>query len=154
MSIESPAKKDAATVSENSGGVGTDKKVTSLPLRMRARVLSFYRQSPGIVTAGLIAVLFAAAYLLAPPMGRDLSAQMAHAQLAQQHWPVVLDLRWYGGFDPPGLQRLVSSGDGASGRTRHDGACLCSVRRALRGVAEAHRGGDDQSPGQSLGQSA
>jgi hypothetical protein len=106
LSIESPAKKDAATVSENSGGVGTDKNVTSLPLRMRARVLSFYRQSPGIVTAGLIAVLFAAAYLLAPPMGRDLSAQIAHAQLAQQHWPVVLDLRWYGGFDPLGYSVL------------------------------------------------
>ena len=106
MSIESPAKKDAATVSENSGGLGTDKKVTSLPLRMRARVLSFYRQSPGIVIASSIAVLVAAAYLLAAPMGRDLTAQMAHAELAQQHWPVVLDLRWYGGFDPLGYSVL------------------------------------------------
>jgi hypothetical protein len=106
LSIESPAKKDAATVSENSGGVSTDKKVTSLPLRMWARVLSFYRQSPAIVTAGAIAVLVAAAYLLAAPMGRDLTAQMAHAELAQQHWPVVLDLRWYGGFDPLGYSVL------------------------------------------------
>jgi hypothetical protein len=106
LSIESLAKRDAATVSENPGGLSTDKKVTSLPLRMRARVRSFYRQSPGIVTAGLIAVLIAAAYLLAPPMGRDLSAQMAHAELAKQHWPVVLDFRWYGGFDPLGYSVL------------------------------------------------
>jgi hypothetical protein len=106
LSIESPAKKDAATASKHPGGADTDKKVISLHRRMRARVLSLYRQSPGIVTAGLIAVLIAAAYLLAPPMGRDLSAQMAHAQLAQQHWPVVLDLRWYGGFDPLGYSVL------------------------------------------------
>jgi hypothetical protein len=106
LSIESPAKKDAATASKHPGRADTDKKVISLHRRMRARVLSLYRQSPGIVTAGLIAVLFAAAYLLAPPMGRDLSAQMAHAELAQQHWPVVLDLRWYGGFDPLGYSVL------------------------------------------------
>jgi hypothetical protein len=35
-------------------------------------------------------------------MGRDLSAQLAYAQLAKQHWPELLDLRWYGGFDPLG----------------------------------------------------
>jgi hypothetical protein len=103
LSIESPTQNDATTAT---AGVGTDKKATSLPLRMRARVLSFYRQSPGIVTAGSIAIVFAAAYLLAAPMGRDLSAQMAHAQLAEQHWPVVLDLRWYGGFDPLGYSVL------------------------------------------------
>ena len=106
MSIETPAKKDAATVSEEfrwprHGQEGHQPRLSGCGLQVR----SFYRQSPGIVTAGLIAVLFAAAYLLAPPMGRDLSAQMAHAELARQHWPVVLDFRWYGGFDPPGLQR-------------------------------------------------
>jgi hypothetical protein len=35
-------------------------------------------------------------------MGRDLSAQLAHAQLAELAWPAVLNLRWYGGFDPLG----------------------------------------------------
>jgi hypothetical protein len=35
-----------------------------------------------------------------------LSAQMAHAQLAEQHWPELLDLRWYGGFDPLGYSVL------------------------------------------------
>jgi len=43
---------------------------------------------------------------MAAPMGRDLSAQMAHAQLAESHWPAVLDLRWYGGFDPLGYSVL------------------------------------------------
>ena len=32
-----------------------------------------------------IAVAFAAAYLLAPPIGRDFSAQLAHAELAESH---------------------------------------------------------------------
>src|SRR5829696_422645 len=50
--------------------------------------------------------LFAAAYLLAAPMGRDLSAQVAHAQLAEQHWPALLNLTWYGGFDPLGYSVL------------------------------------------------
>ena len=39
-------------------------------------------------------------------MGRDLSAQLAHAQLAESHWPALLDLRWYGGFDPLGYSVL------------------------------------------------
>ncbi|HEX6758028.1 MAG TPA: hypothetical protein VF086_06385 [Propionibacteriaceae bacterium] len=69
-------------------------------------MLSLFRRSPGIVGAGSIAVLFAIAYLLAPPMGRDLSAQLAHAQLAESHWPELLDLRWYGGFNPLGYSVL------------------------------------------------
>ena len=39
-------------------------------------------------------------------MGRDFSAQLAHAQLAESHWPELLDLRWYGGFDPLGYSVL------------------------------------------------
>jgi hypothetical protein len=35
-------------------------------------------------------------------MGRDFSAQLAHAELAGSHWPELLDLRWYGGFNPLG----------------------------------------------------
>ena len=58
--------------------------------------------------AGSLAVVFAAAYLLAAPMGRDLSAQVAHAQLAEQHWPALLNLMRYGGFDPLGYSVLSS----------------------------------------------
>jgi hypothetical protein len=39
-------------------------------------------------------------------MDRDLSAQGAHAQLAEQHWPALLNLTWYGGFDPLGYSVL------------------------------------------------
>jgi hypothetical protein len=66
---------------------------------------ALYQRSPGIVASGSIAVVFAAAYLLAAPMGRDLSAQLAHAQLAE-HWPELLNLRWYGGFNPLGYSVL------------------------------------------------
>ena len=90
----------------NSGGGGTENWVTSLRSRIRSRLLSLFRRSPGIVIAGCIAVLSAVAYLLAAPMGRDLSAQLAHAQLAELHWPALLNLRWYGGFDPLGYSVL------------------------------------------------
>ncbi len=73
---------------------------------MQSRLLSLFRRSPGVVVAGSIAVLFAAAYLLAPPMGRDLAAQVAHAQLAELHWPELLNLRWYSGFNPLGYSVL------------------------------------------------
>jgi hypothetical protein len=69
-------------------------------------MLSLFRRSPGIVAGGSLAVLFAAGYLLAAPMGRDLSAQLAHAQLAEQHRPALLNLAWYGGFDPLGYSVL------------------------------------------------
>jgi hypothetical protein len=81
-------------------------RVTSTRRSIRSRMLALYRRSPGIVAAGFIAVLFAGAYLLAPPMGRDFSAQLAHAQLAESHWPELLDLRWYGGYDPLGYSIL------------------------------------------------
>ena len=106
MSTQSAPRKDAETFTANSGGVDAENKVTSLHLRIRSRVVSLFRGSPGVVAAGSIAVLLAAAYLLAPPMGRDFSAQLAHAQLAESHWPVLLDLRWYSGFNPLGYSVL------------------------------------------------
>jgi hypothetical protein len=69
-------------------------------------MLLLFRGSPGVVGAASVAVLFAIAYLVVAPMGRDLSAQLAHAQLAALHWPALLDLRWYGGFDPLGYSVL------------------------------------------------
>jgi hypothetical protein len=106
LSIPSATRKDAETITANSGGVDTENRVTSLPRRIRSRVLSLLRGSPGVIAAGSIAVLLAAAYLLAPPMGRDFSAQLAHAQLAESDWPVLLDLRWYSGFNPLGYSVL------------------------------------------------
>jgi hypothetical protein len=55
----------------------------------------------------LVGAVFAVAYLLAPPMGGDLAAQVAWADLAEQHWPALLDLRWYGGVNPLGYSLLT-----------------------------------------------
>ena len=104
--IQSPTARDIETVRANPGDLGSGQRVTSLHRRIRARMLLRLQRSPSMVVAGSIAVLFATAYLLAAPMGRDLSAQLAHAQLAELAWPAVLNLRWYGGFDPLGYSVL------------------------------------------------
>ena len=102
MTIQSPTAKDADTFNTNPEGVVAEKRVTSLFTSIRSWTL----RSPGVVASGAIAVLFAVGYLLAPPMGRDFSAQVAHAQLAETHWPELLDLRWYGGVTPLGYSVL------------------------------------------------
>jgi hypothetical protein len=106
VTIQSPNAKDAETINANSGDVDTAKEITSPRCGIRFRMLALYRRSPGIIAAGALAVAFAGAYLLAPPMGRDFSAQLAHAELAESHWPELLDLRWYSGFDPLGYSVL------------------------------------------------
>jgi hypothetical protein len=106
LSTQSATRKDADGVTAKSGGVDLETRGTSLRRSNRLRMLALYRRSPGIVAAGSIAVMFAVAYLLAPPMGRDFSAQLAHAQLAESHWPELLDLRWYSGFNPLGYSVL------------------------------------------------
>jgi hypothetical protein len=106
VSIHSPAAKDDETADANSDGVDTQRRITSPHHRIGSAMLSLCRRSPGTVAAGSIAVLFTAAYLLAAPMGRDLSAQLAHAQLAQSHWPELLNFHWYGGFNPLGYSVL------------------------------------------------
>jgi hypothetical protein len=94
------------TAHSNSLLVSTKDTINGRPRRIPLRVRSLIKRSPGLFAAGAIGVVLAVAYLLAPPMGRDLSAQMAHAQLAEQHWPDLLDLRWYGGFNPLGYSVL------------------------------------------------
>jgi hypothetical protein len=106
VTIQPPTAKDVETVNGNSGDVDTAKEIASLRRGIGFWMLALYRRSPGIIAAGAIAVTFAAAYLLAPPMGRDFSAQLAHAELAESHWPELLDLRWYGGFNPLGYSVL------------------------------------------------
>jgi len=102
VSTRSTAARDAKTVNANSGDVDTATEITSVQPGIRFQMLALYRRSPGIIAAGAFAVAFGVAYLLAPPMGRDFSAQLAHAELAGSHWPELLDLRWYGGFNPLG----------------------------------------------------
>jgi len=106
VTMQYPTTKDAETLPANSGAGESEKSLTDLRGSIGSRMLSLYRQQPGVVVAGSVAVVVAVAYLLAPPMGRDFSAQLAHAELAELHWPALLDLRWYGGFSPLGYSVL------------------------------------------------
>jgi hypothetical protein len=106
VTTQYPTTKDAETLPANSDAGEPEKSLTDLRGSIRSRMLSLYRRTPGVIVAGSIAVVFAVGYLLAPPMGRDFSAQLAHAELAELHWPALLDLRWYGGFDPLGYSVL------------------------------------------------
>ncbi|MFC0504354.1 hypothetical protein [Micromonospora costi] len=45
----------------------------------------------------VVALLLAAAFLLAPPMGTDLSAQVARAGFAERNGLAPVDFSWYGG---------------------------------------------------------
>lgn len=53
------------------------------------------------------ALLLAAAFLLAPPMGTDLAAQVARAEFADRYAAPV-DLGWYGGVDQYGYSLFVA----------------------------------------------
>jgi hypothetical protein len=107
VTIDSPTSKADETATASRDGADTQNKTsTSLARRAWSRMQSLFRQWPGVVVAGSMAVLIAVAYLLAAPMGRDLSAQMAHAQLAESYWPELLNLGWYGGFNPLGYSVL------------------------------------------------
>src|SRR4029450_8734628 len=99
VTIHSPTPIDAGTVD-------SEKRTAGLPRKIRSCLVPLFRRSPAVSIAACIAVSFAVAYLMAAPMGRDLSAQLAHAQLAELRWPTVLNLRWYGGFDPLGYSVL------------------------------------------------
>ncbi|GAB3985201.1 hypothetical protein V1634_09995 [Plantactinospora veratri] len=61
------------------------------------------RRVPKVLSGavGLAAVL-AVAFLLAPPLGTDLSAQVARANFFGRHGSAVLDLGWYAGISPYG----------------------------------------------------
>ena len=59
------------------------------------------------VTATAVAVALCIAYLLAPLMGGDLSAQLARADFAGAHPLAPVDLRWFGGTQPFGYSIWV-----------------------------------------------
>ena len=63
-------------------------------------------RNPGwlpVIVGGTLAL----GYLVAAPMGADLAAQVAWAEVAERQWPVLLDLRWYGGVNPLGYSVLA-----------------------------------------------
>lgn len=52
-----------------------------------------------VLAALVVSVLLAAAFMLAPPMGTDLSAQVARAAFADRFGLAPVDLSWYGGIN-------------------------------------------------------
>jgi hypothetical protein len=73
--------------------------------RQRLQALLANRRPELIATA--VAAVLAIAYLLAPLMGDDLSAQLARADFAAYHPYAPLDLRWFGGTLPFGYSLWV-----------------------------------------------
>lgn len=63
-------------------------------------------RDPALIAA-LAAAILAVAYLLAPTMGVDLSAQLARADFARHHPLTPVDLRWFGGTFPFGYSLWV-----------------------------------------------
>jgi len=61
-----------------------------------AQVTERARTRPAVIASGFALVL-TVAYLLAPTMGVDLSAQLLRADFARHHPLTPVDLRWFGG---------------------------------------------------------
>lgn len=62
------------------------------------------RAVAAVVGAALVA---AVAFLMAPPMGIDLAAQVAHADFWGRHGAAAVDFGWYGGTSPYGYSLLT-----------------------------------------------
>lgn len=60
-----------------------------------------------VVATLVVAVALAAAWLAAPPMGTDLSAQVARAEFFAGHGWAPIDFRWYGGVSPHGYSLVT-----------------------------------------------
>jgi hypothetical protein len=74
-----------------------------------------------LLGAALVAGVGAVAYLLAPPMGTDLAAQVARAGFADRYGATPVDLGWYGGVQQFGYS-LFSAALGAAVGVRVVGA--------------------------------
>lgn len=64
------------------------------------------RWAPALVTLA-VAVGLAGLWLAAPPMGTDLSAQVARADFFAAHGWAPVDVRWYGGVEPLGYSLVT-----------------------------------------------
>ncbi|SDZ05119.1 hypothetical protein SAMN05444365_10556 [Micromonospora pattaloongensis] len=66
------------------------------------------RARPWAVAAtAAVALALAAVFLLAPPLGTDLSAQVARAGFFARHGVAPVDLGWYGGVSPYGYSLIT-----------------------------------------------
>ncbi|MET7751907.1 hypothetical protein [Micromonospora sp. NPDC005367] len=64
------------------------------------------QRSRVVMLAGACAAALGVLYLTLPPMGSDLSAQVARTDFFAAHGPALVDLRWYGGVHPLGYSLI------------------------------------------------
>ncbi|MEU2611938.1 hypothetical protein ABZ570_10190 [Micromonospora sp. NPDC007271] len=64
--------------------------------------------APGWLPATAAALLLSVAFLLAPPMGTDLAAQVARAGFVARHGAAPIDFGWYGGVNQYGYSLFVA----------------------------------------------
>jgi hypothetical protein len=103
------------------------------------------------VAAGTATALaLAVAYLVAPPMGTDLSAQVARAAFAAAHGATPIDLSWYGGVDQFGYS-LFSQALGAALGVRATGAAATVAWAAVFAFLLARTGARRPVAGAVLG---
>ncbi|MFF5055372.1 hypothetical protein ACFY1S_19555 [Micromonospora sp. NPDC000663] len=65
-------------------------------------------QRTGWAAATGVAVVLAAVFLVAPPMGTDLAAQVARAEFADRYGGTPIDLGWYGGVNQYGYSLFTA----------------------------------------------
>lgn len=65
------------------------------------------REMSAALAATGAALLLALAFLVAPPLGTDLSAQVARANFAGRYGGVPIDFGWYGGTSPYGYSLVT-----------------------------------------------
>ncbi|MEV0899328.1 hypothetical protein [Actinoplanes sp. NPDC049802] len=98
----------------------------------------------------LVAVLLAVGYLLSPPMGSDLAAQVARAGFFAEHGLTPVDLRWYAGVEQFGYS-LVSQPVMALLGVRVTGALTLVAGPVLLAVLFRRTGAARPLPGALLG---
>ncbi|SBT48810.1 hypothetical protein GA0070621_3272 [Micromonospora narathiwatensis] len=78
------------------------------PARPAAGPRANRRAVPGWLPAPAVALLLGVAFLLAPPMGTDLAAQVARAGFVERHGGTPIDLGWYGGVNQYGYSLFTA----------------------------------------------
>lgn len=98
------------------------------------------RDRAPLVGAAVVAAVGAVAFLLAPPMGTDLAAQVARADFVARYGALPVDFGWYGGVHQFGYS-LFSAALGAAfgvrlvGAVAAVGAAVTFARLLVRGGA-------------------
>ena len=79
---------------------------TCAPRGTRAKRSTGRLMRRSVAASTAVAMVLAIAFLLAPLMGTDLSAQVAHADFFRSFGGVPIDLRWYGGTNQFGYSLI------------------------------------------------